>query len=207
MTINDIIKTRKIEEVLHFTTNNALVGILRQGLCKSRKLLKEDESLTYILKLNTEKEFDREWKGYVNLSISRINTALFEYSTRVNHTFKWRILSFSPEILTHPGVHFTTTNNAYWQQLKRGEGPVSLEELFAQCVMGKYGVEINRLPNMADSWTTDVQAEVLYPQSVSMQYLTRIYVRTPEEADSVSGKFATFELPTIPTEVAPDKFY
>jgi hypothetical protein len=207
VTINDIIKTRKIEEVLHFTTNNALVGILRQGLCKSRKLLKEDESLTYILKLNTEKEFDREWKGYVNLSISRINTALFEYSTRVNHTFKWRILSFSPEILTHPGVHFTTTNNAYWQHLKRGEGPVALEELFAQCVMGKYGVEINRLPNMADSWTTDVQAEVLYPQSVSMQYLTRIYVRTPEEADSVSGKFATFELPTIPTEVAPDKFY
>jgi hypothetical protein len=206
VTVRDVIAKRQIEEVLHFTTNNGLLGMLRQGVCKSRALLKQDETLVFILKLNTQKEFDTSWKNYVNLSLSRINTTLFEYSRRVNANFAWRILSFSSEILTHDGVLFTTTNNAYWQHLQRAEGADGLEALFQPTVAGRYGFPGKRNSTMPDNFTTDIQAEVLYPQELPLTFLRRIYVPTHEDADSVYGKFNALSLPEIEVVVAPDKF-
>lgn len=206
MSIEKIIAKRGITEVVHFTTHLGLTGILHHEALKARASLNADQTLEFILKLNTSKIFDAPWKGYVNLSISRINKALFGYSENWHPNESWRILSFDPTILTHEGVNFVTTNNAYWQHLQRGAGAESLEALFADEVHGVYGKPIRRVEGMPNSWTTDVQAEVLYPDSVSTKFLKAIYVRAGQDADDVAGLRAALQHPEVPINIAPEKF-
>ena len=206
MSVEEIIIQRGITELVHFTTHPGLTGVLHQRQVKARSLLKEDETLEFILKLNTAKIYDANWKGYVNLSISRINKALFGYSENWHPDEDWRILAFDPAIMCHEQVHFVTTNNAYWQHLHRGVGAQSLAALFADEVAGIYGKPIRRTNRMPDSWTTDVQAEVLYPGSLSTKFLKTIYVRTEDDADSVAGTLAALQHPDVPIRIAPELF-
>lgn len=206
MTVEEVIIQRGITEVVHFTTHPGLIGILNQRQLKARSLLKEDETLEFILKLNTSKIYDPGWKSYVNLSISRINRSLFGYSENWHPTESWRILAFDPTIMCHTGVQFVTTNNAYWQHLRRGTGVESLAALFADEVQGIYGRPIPRLNHMPNSWTTDIQAEVLYPNSLSTEFLKSIYVRNGEDADDVAGALAALQHPDVPIRIEPTLF-
>jgi hypothetical protein len=206
MTIEDIIIQRNIAEVVHFTTHPGLIGVLNQRVLKARSFLKEDETLEFILKLNTTKIYDPDWKGYVNLSISRINKSLFGYSENWHPTESWRILAFDPAIMCHKEVQFVTTNNAYWQHLHRGTGTESLAALFADEVQGIYGKSIRRIDSMPDAWTTDIQAEVLYPGSLSTKFLKSIYVRTEQDADDVAGALAALQHPEMPIRIEPGLF-
>ena len=206
MTIEEIINQRGIAEVVHFTTHPGLTGILHQREIKARSLLKADQILEFILKLNTAKVFDAPWKGHVNLSISRINKALFGYSENWHPNENWRILAFDPSIMCHEGVNFVTTNNAYSQHLHRGVGAQSLNALFADEIQGIYGKPIRRVPGMKDSWTTDVQAEVLYPGTLSTKFLKSIYVRTQDDEDSVAGTLAALQHPEVQIKIAPELF-
>jgi hypothetical protein len=206
MTIEEIVESRRISEIVHFTTHLGLTGVLHQRTVKARSFLQNDLSLEFILKLNTKKVFDARWKGYVNLSVSRINKALFGYSENWHPEQNWRILAFDPMILTHPDVHFVTTNNAYSQHLKRGKDAAALEALFASEVAGIYGETIRRKPGTPDNYTTDVQAEVLYPHSLSTEFLRKVYVRTQAEADEVAGLFSALQHPEVPITVEPHRF-
>lgn len=206
MTVEEIVASRGILEVLHFTTQSGLTGILFERSLKCRNLLPETASLEFIRKYNTHKIFDPEWKGYVNLSLTRINRALFGYSQGWHPEDDWRILAFDPVVLTHEGVQFVTTNNAYGQHLFRGPGPESLERLFADTVAGIYGKPIPRTPNLPANWTTDRQAEVLYPRELSTKHLLKIYVRNQEDEDSVAGLLGSLGQTAIPLLVAPDLF-
>ena len=183
-----------------------MTGILHHAALKARASLNEDQTLEFILKLNTSKVFDAPWKGHVNLSISRINKALFGYSKNWHPAESWLVLAFDPAIMSHKGVNFVTTNNAYGQHLQRGVGPESLEALFADQVLGIYGKPIRRTEGMPDCWTTDVQAEVLYPEPISTTFLRSIYVRTEKDADDVAGLRAALQHPEVPIKIAPEKF-
>lgn len=206
MSVEQIIAAREIREILHFTTQFGLTGILHHRLVKSRNLLPEDKSLQYILKLNTTRNMDPAWKSYVNLSISRINSELFGHSKRWHPDVKWRVLAFDPIILTHADVHFVTTNNAYFMHLERGTGPDALEKLFQPRVNGVYGSQAQRTPDMHASWTTDVQAEVLYPTQLSTDYLRRIIVPTQADAETVAGKIASLGHPAVSIDIDPEAF-
>jgi hypothetical protein len=201
VSIDEIITRRNISEVVHFTTHSGLTGILHQREVKARSLLKADQTLEFILKLNTAKVFDAPWKGHVNLSITRINKALFGYSENWHPDESWRILAFAPSIMCHEGVNFVTTNNAYGQHLKRGVGAQSLDALFADEVLGIYGRPIRRVCGMPDSWTTDIQAEVLYPSPLATEFLRTIYVRTDQDADDVAGVLAALRHPAVPIKI------
>ncbi|MFF8235112.1 hypothetical protein ACF05H_41020, partial [Streptomyces caelestis] len=72
--ISTLIQERKITEVVHFTTNRGLLGILVQQLCKARALLAKDEYLESIYHENTKwRREDPKYWSYVNLSISEAN--------------------------------------------------------------------------------------------------------------------------------------
>lgn len=80
MTINDIFRQRHITKILHFTTNEGLLGILYSRSIKSRQRLPKEKTLEYIYKPNAVFRKDKEWLDYVNLSISRINYQFFDVS-------------------------------------------------------------------------------------------------------------------------------
>lgn len=196
MTIEDIIIKRGITEVLHFTTNSGMTGILASNAVKSRKRLSEDKYLEHILKFNCpDRSRDSTWHDYVNLSITTVNLNLFGISKGKWHSGMegfWCILSFSPEILTHSGVIFTTTNNIY-TGVKRGQGAGILEQLFDRKVMKWERNIITRNLSTPQNQPTCNQAEVLYPGKLSLDYINCIYVNKADDASAVESLFAVYQ--------------
>lgn len=207
----DQVSSRGITEVMHFTTSNGLIGILSTGALLAHSHLSLERRLEHILQLNCpDRSRDKAWHNYVNLSVSRINGSFFNISKNRWHASKdiyWCILSFSPEIVTHPGVVFSTTNNAY-PTTKRGIGTDGFESLFAQHirVYSKYSSRSKTTPT---SHTTCHQAEVLYPDKVELRYLKKIYVGSVEILDEVTAQvnfLAPGSLDNFDIVVAPQHF-
>lgn len=186
MTVREVIKRRGITEVLHFTTHRGLLGSLHSRSVKSRKRLPAEVDLKFIYQPNAIYRKDPAWLDYVNLSISRINTVFFATSCRWHRAedLWWCFMSFDPEILTHPGVYFATTNNMY-TGVVQGCGAAGLESLFAPKVVRYNGNIAVRSAELADNLTTCVQAEALYPGELSVKYLKRVYVERNDDQDEV----------------------
>lgn len=199
MNIHTIIKRRNITEVLHFTTNEGLLGILHTRFLKSRKRLPVDKQLEYIFKPNAIWRKDTQWLDYINLSISRINAQFFEISSNKWHRERdiwWCVLSFDPVIITHEGVYFATTNNMY-TSVKRGQGVEGLEALFAARLIQYSDKVVRRDPEQPLCYTTCSQAEVLYPGELSTEFLKKIYVNKSEHHDEICGQCSGVGHPTV----------
>lgn len=209
MSIASIISERSIAEIVHFTTNRGIAGVLASKALKARSLLPADKYLEHIYLHNCEcRDRDAQWHGYVNLSITRINARLFGISAGNWHRDIdgwWCILSFDPSILTHDGVYFATTNNMY-SGVQRRKGPEGLEALFAQQITKWPGKVVHRTSHTAPNRTTCSQAEVLYPQQVDLNHLLRVYVRDGSHVDDIAGMCAALSLPPIECGVAPEAF-
>jgi hypothetical protein len=188
MSIDKIIEERKINEVLHFTTNKGLLGILDSKGLSSRVRLSENDRLEFILKYNSGTRKDTDWLDFVNLSISRINSSFFNSSGQWHSKdIWWCILSFKPEIISHSGVFFTTTNNIYTGVI-RSSGCEGLEKMFEENIIHWRRRSVSRAPELPKSYPTCEQAEVLYPKVVSTEYLECIYVKDEESFDQVHAQ-------------------
>ena len=204
----DAAKERGITDVVHFTTTKGAIGILASRAVKSNARAQEDEYVEHVFAPNTKsRERDEEWLDYVNLSIQRINASMFLWSEDQHRgeEVSWVALSFSPEILSHKGVVFTTTNNIY-PSCKRSEGLEGFSQMFSDPVIGWYGRRHVRAGKL-DSWTTDRQAEVLYPGELSIEHLQRIDVQTEEGLDRIHGMMGGLNLNMdVPVRHAPEVF-
>ena len=201
----DAAKERGITDVVHFTTTMGVVGIFAARAVKSRERLPEDKYLEHVYMPNATFRKDVNWLDYVNLSIQRINDWMFESSEKwhSNEEVSWVTLSFSPEILSHPGVVFTTTNNIY-PSCKRSEGLEGFSRMFSDLVIGRYGSRHVREGKL-DSWTTDRQAEVLYPGELSIEHLQRIDVQTEKGLETIDGIMGVLPV-NVPVCHAPGVF-
>ncbi|WP_318452155.1 DarT ssDNA thymidine ADP-ribosyltransferase family protein [Photobacterium leiognathi] len=192
--ISNFIKGRKIEEVLHFSTNHGLVGIASIGQVISRDQLEvdpENDPKSPLFALNAKNSkfrSDPEWTSYINLSISRINTSFLGFSRnwrKKDPDHYWIILAFKPDILEHQDVFFSTTNNIYHSSCIRKQGIEGLQNCFSNCVISKHNQPIDRPANYPSFWTTCQEAEVLYFKSLSLDYLKCIYVEDEGTYDQV----------------------
>jgi hypothetical protein len=209
MGIEEIVAARGITEVLHYTTNNGLIGILATGALKCRRDLPTDKYLEHVYEPACENRTrDADWHGFVNMSITRINSTLFDIASKKWHKNGdqwWCVLAFDPIILTHPGVVFTTTNNIY-SGVVRGKGAVGLQRMFAPRVHRWGAIHVTRSACPTDACPTCQYAEVLYPNEVSTQHLRRIYVATDDHFDTASGQCATLDHDQVEIEINPDAF-
>ena len=196
---------RGVTQIVHFTTLKAAVGVLSRWAVMSRKRLPQEEQLEFVYQPNASYRRDSEWLNYVNLSVERINDWFLQASRRWHNAegAQWVILAFSPRILTHPGVVFTTTNNAYPECL-RAEGLAGFSQIFGELVTGYNGRQFRRI-NIKPSWPTDRQAEVLYHGELSCEYLQRIDVQTERSHDDVHGMLGGLGL-SVPVHLAPEVF-
>lgn len=183
------VKQRGIEEILHFTTSNGMLGIFSTAKLLAHSLLPEEKLLSHIMQINCkDRSRDTEWHSYINLSISRLNGSFFSISQgwhRSEDIF-WCVLSFVPEIMSHDGVLFATSNNAY-PKTERAPDWAGLEALFAPSVRQFPNKWVSRNKALSDAHTTCHQAEVLYPEELSLNFLRKIYVQTVEHQDEVSA--------------------
>jgi hypothetical protein len=193
MSIPQLIAERGIREVLHFTTNEGMVGVFQSGAVLPRAQLPKEKYLEHIYKPNCKIRKDTDWLDYVNLSISWINPELFRISSSRWHKERdiwWCVLSFEPSILQHAGVRYVTTNNMY-SGARRLEGEAGLLALFANRVtqyVERRGGELvttksaYRLKTHPPHLPTCSQAEVLYPGALSLDYLRGVYAPTDDLA-------------------------
>lgn len=216
MSLMDEITARGISEVVHFTTNRGLLGALASQSLLSRPLLGSDAYLRHVLQLNAAVRpeesalFDKteDWIRFVNLSISEINRRFLDVSRRwhTNDYVWWCILSFEIEIMTHDNVWFTTTNNGYEDCLRR-RGVEGFEGLFANRVVRKKSnswsvTRQNRPPCL----TTCEQAEVLYPERLSLKHLQKVYVEEDGHHDAVAGWLDQFKYENVEVVIDQRKF-
>lgn len=214
MTIQEVIFDRQIESVLHFTTNHGLVGTLVTGSLLSRHRLNHEHYLEHVLHVNAERrpeaaaDFDKRenWLDYVNLSISEINRRYLDVSKRRNNNSGvwWCILSFNSDIMTHDRVAFATTNNSY-TLCERKVGVEGLEALFAARIQRKQNWTVWRGGRPSNLPTCE-QAEVLYPEAVSTEYLRCIYVEQDDHHDRVSGWLQEFGFNNVDVVISTEKF-
>jgi hypothetical protein len=214
MTLAAEIARREIQEVLHFTTNRGIVGILAKYELLSRKRLPHESYLQHVLHINSATRpeeasyFDKsqDWLDYINLSISEINRRFLDVSQRwhMNSDVWWGILAFDPQIMTHDGVYFATTNNAYEACLRKA-GVAGLEALFGPQIKRKPGWYANRAER-EPSLPTCEQAEVLYPGVLSTEYLRRIYVEQADHQDVARGWLREFNFNNVDVVLSTVKF-
>ncbi|HIH2750499.1 DUF4433 domain-containing protein [Burkholderia aenigmatica] len=205
MTVANQIAARGITDLMHFTTNVGLVGVVSTGRLLPRSALQDELTLEYILRVNSKFRRDTAWLDHVNFSVSRINHTFFEQSEAWHHDVFWVLLSFDAVLMTHDGVHFTTTNNIY-PACRRGDDVNAFDAMFADMVLARYSQQIRRTPTHPLAWTTCPQAEVLYPRPVSLEYLKAIYVRTEDEESLVHAILAAVGEPDLPVILDPSKF-
>lgn len=214
MSLAQILEVRGIEEVLHFTTNKGLVGMLAAGAVLPRKRLPEEKYLEFVYSPNANSRKDVAWLDYVNLSISRINVEFFDISSSRWHAHEdlwWCILSFRSEILSHEDVYLCTTNNFY-SGVVRESGAGGFEALFAERVVqfvdwsGREVRAIARPTELEPRFPTCIQAEALYPGELSLKFLQRIYVARPRHQDIAYAQCKLFESNHTPVEVKPEMF-
>ncbi len=200
--VQDIATRRGITDVLHFTTNKGLVGILGSGLVLPRAILPSTKYVEHVYQPNAKVRKDGPWLGHVNLSISRLNWEFFAHSKRWHQHEEvwWCALVFGPEVMYGEDVVFTSTNNIY-PACNRGSGADGLNALFADPVLGAYDRPIKRPANYPESWTTCHQAEVLVPGSVPTASLQRIVVATEQHHDIVSSQCEIFLRDAFPIEI------
>ena len=209
MTIQQLSRERGIESILHFTTNRGSLGLFASRALKSRQRLNADQQLKHIFQPNARyRDKDRAWLDYANLSISQINTAFFRTCSGSWHRekdFFWCILDFTPEILLHDDVWFTTTNNIY-TNVKRAQGAEGLEAIF-QTPIHQYQANYSHRPaNHPRNLPTCNQAEILYPQELSTDHLQRIYVRCDNDSDELAGQMAATGHSPVDVVVRPELF-
>lgn len=209
MNIPDIVTSRSITEILHFTTNKGSLGIFDGGAVKSRARLDQSERLEYIFQPNAaNRSRDNEWLDYVNLSVSQVNTEFFSISAGNWHRFEdlwWCVLSFDPAILSHEGVVFTTSNNI-WGGCRRAPHAEGLSAMFADVVYGRYSASIIRPAPFPVNRPTSEQAEVLYPRELSTEYLRVVYVANDDVADEIIGQMHTVGHRHVDVKVNPEMF-
>ena len=213
--VADVLAERGIVEVVHFTTNRGVLGMFAKGAILPRRMLPEEKYLEHVYQPNAEVRKDPAWTGHVSLSISRVNKEFFGVSRHWHSDTEtwWAIVSLDPEILCHEDVVFVTTNNIYPART-RGKGADGLLSLFASPVPGYYGRATERVREMPANWTTDVQAEVLYPGPISTDFVRRIYVLSDEHGDLVASQYDILRSrgnlgdrrDELPIDVRPDLF-
>lgn len=207
--IETVLADRKIERVLHFTTNRGLLGVLASGELMSRTLLSSDEYLENICTFNSRRRYEAcEYWSYVNLSITDINKRFFDIAS--NKWWKgselfWVTIEFDPIVLTHDGVMFATTNMGY-DQVVPVPGAAGLEAVFADEVHSGWGRVGRRNAHVDANVPTDSQAEALYPRAISTEHVTAVYAYTDEHAAIAEAMCGTVGHREIPFIVDPDIF-
>lgn len=208
MTIDEIIKYREIDEVLHFTTSHGCLGTLYTQHLQSRDMLQNDHMVQYLFKPNSDLRKDPNYTNHVSLSISHINHQFFEISSNSwhkNDDIFWCIMSFTPDILSHDDVVFATTNNIYTKVIRK-QGTEGLNQLFSNSII-RWNNNIAKRPNdLSLRFPTCFQAEALYPMKISTAHLQRIYVKNSQDQSEIIGFLkATFHR-DVDVVINPAKF-
>ena len=194
---------RDVRQLLHYTTQKGIHGTIASAALLSRAQLEEEEYLALIREAVWPRR-DAPWIDHISLSVTTINDTLFGQSRAHFSHLWWAVIAVSPAVLDDDGVVFTTTNNIF-PSVKRGKGTAGFEAMFADEVVGRWGVVRTR-GGLPDRSQPTAPPRVLYPQRIETGHIQAIYVMEPDHKNMILGWCAALDHPDIAVEVRPDAF-
>jgi hypothetical protein len=203
MSVSDCARDRGISEIVHYTSERGVMGTIMKKALLSRQGVEEDDEVDFIFEGIWERK-DPDWVNHISLSVSRVNLDLFHRSRENFPDYWWAIFSFGPEILDDSDVWFTTTNNVY-EPCRRGQGVEGFQSIFEEPIpWGHHGSKKWRSAGMPDAWPTDRAAEVLYPASIGLEHLQKIYVPGKQHRRLVRAWSEIYGAGDLPIEIGLD---
>lgn len=204
------VRRRQIKRLCHFTPSRNLGQILtgNVGILATKKL-QEDERQVYTA---TDLQRLDGFVDHISVTIEYPNAWYFEQARGREVLFRdWVVLLIDPKYLWHDGTRFCPRNAAasYGRDVAKGEE--SFKRLFAARTQGAYGMHYVRTAATPDWCTTDEQAEVLVPDSISLADVLSIAVKDEAQARNEHVRMSLLGIPTVSIEalrmfVAPDLF-
>lgn len=201
MTIAQRIIERKINSLYHFTTIENLFSILEREFIYSRTLIDQ-------LKLTNDGFYTGDYvdhmdaerldglRDYINLSLSRPHWYLLnKYSQRpeLKH-FDWCILQLNTEPLLRPNTLFSVCNAASNVAKRYGVSPglIAFDNLFREQVETPNKVYTRH--NLPLHFTTDIQAEVLVKDQISIQNIKSVFLPSEKKLKQYQSAFNLLSL-------------
>jgi hypothetical protein len=195
MDIQEIVRSRQIKHLTHFTRVENLDSIVTHGLlprssCKSKNV-----------QFLANDEYRHDGQDATCASISFPNYKMFYRLRQRDPSVKWAVIGLSPSILWTKDCAFCATNAANVEMtsipIDQRKGGAAFERLFEE--RGKVKRLEARIP---DSYPTDPQAEVLIFSPIEPRFilgvafddagLTKTYAAKYNGAPPVSMKSTFF---------------
>lgn len=170
--IAEIVKKRRIEQLIHFTRCENIGPILERGLLSVSDL--EMERLGAIR--NDSLRLD-EKPSAICLSVSFPNHRMFYKYRCERPDADWAVVRLKPAILWELDCLFYEMNAADHRMRCRSASDVQGPSSFA-AIFGDVGVA--RPPKLPPSFPTDVQAEVLVMEPIDPSYILSVAFETQE---------------------------
>jgi hypothetical protein len=201
MTIAQRVIEREINNLYHFTTMENLFSIMEREFIYSRSLIDK-------LKLENDGYFTGDYvdhmdaerldglRDFINLSLSRPHWYLLKkYSQRpqLRH-FDWCILKLNSEPLLRPNTLFSVCNAASNAAKNYGVnvGLIAFENMFRERVEAATNVYTRQ--HLPLHFTTDIQAEVLVKDKISIQNITGVFLPSDKKLKQYQSAFKMLNL-------------
>ena len=181
--IKQVIKTREIKEILHFTQFDNLNNIGKYGLLSRNNLVNNKIDF----KFNDEKRFDHKNNG-ICCSISFPNYQLFYKLRQEQNNLIWVVISIDPSILCLNNCYFFNENAAKskYNEIKDTElmNSESFEKMFED-----QESNLRSTLNLSQIYTTNPQAEVIIEDKIFQIFINCIYFINEEEKMMAKSKY------------------
>jgi hypothetical protein len=199
----EYIQVRGIECLIHFTPTKNLYSILEHKKIMSRAILEsldiEQFDILDYVKFTDEVRYDD--KNFINLSISFPNTFLFskfQARTKDDLTITWCVLKINPIYLYVQETLFAVTNAASNSAIRQYGISGDIEKfkmLFSNelNINTFNGVRTLTRQNLHSKYPTDVQAEVLVKDEISIDYIDEICFATDEDLAEAKAAMIKFD--------------
>lgn len=194
--IRTIVEQRGIMELFHFTREENVTSIHRNGLLSRRQL--DSRELRY--SFSDDQRLDRHLDAS-SLSISFPNFKMF-YRCRMkpdNVEARWAVIGFSASVMWERPCAFFPTNAAHHDvraiSLQRHRYSRCLTAMFAETVNG---IDRGDTPWLRPCDPTDPQAEVLVIGRIAPRRITRIVVSSESTAARIMGCSNTWAVTVEP---------
>lgn len=182
--VHEIVKTRNIDSLIHFTRQENLPSVLTHGLVP----VKLQQELKIKSLHNDDQRIDEQLDA-TSLSIEFPNYSLFYKFRNIKYpNSKWVVLVVDKEILFSPNhiVFFCHSNAASVFPHTPNKSDLckakSFDELFSDSALTKDGKEIFRYDlQINNNWPTNPQAEVLISSIIEPKYIKYIYFENVDQ--------------------------
>ena len=185
--MEQLLNERKIEWLLHFTQAENLSNILKFGLLP-RSVIKNYGIQS---SFNDEYRYDNCLNA-VCMSIEFPNYKMFYKLRQDNPDIEWVVLLLDAKILCDFECAFCYTNagsaTMYNIPIEQRMGKEAFLHLFEDCPNGPTRKELN----IGDWYPTNPQAEVLVFDSISVDYILKVYFQEEKTFNKYCGSIPSF---------------